>query len=78
MLYDTMFAYAGNFSVEGSKVIHHVDISWNETWTGTDQIRAFELSGNTLVINTSIPDPVSGAEDHYAVSWEKVVGPATI
>ena len=32
-LYDTMFAYAGTYSVETDKVIHHIDISWNETWT---------------------------------------------
>jgi hypothetical protein len=47
-LYDTMFSYAGTYSVETDKIIHHVDISWNESWTGTDQIRLFEASGNTL------------------------------
>lgn len=34
-LHNTMFAYAGTYSVEAGKVIHHVDISWNELWTGT-------------------------------------------
>jgi hypothetical protein len=71
-LYDTMFAYAGAYSVEGDKVTHHVDISWNETWTGTDQVRRFEVNGNVLTITTRIPDPVSGAETHYAVAWERV------
>jgi hypothetical protein len=71
-LYDTMFAYAGTYSVEGDKVIHHVDISWNESWTGTHQIRLFEVSGNTLTLTTRITDPVSGSEAHYAVVWEKV------
>src|SRR5271169_720470 len=28
-LYDTMFAYAGTYTVAVDKVIHHVDISWN-------------------------------------------------
>ena len=37
-LYDTMFAYAGTYSIETDKVVHHVDISWNETWTGTDKL----------------------------------------
>jgi len=71
-LYDTMFAYAGTYSVEAGKVIHHVDISWNESWTGTDQIRLFEVSGNTLTLTTLISDPASGAEAHYAVVWEKI------
>ena len=71
-LYDTMFAYAGTYSVEAGKIIHHVDISWNETWTGTDQIRLFEVSGNTLTLTTCITDPANGMEAHYAVVWEKV------
>jgi hypothetical protein len=73
-LYDTMFAYAGRFSVHGDRVIHHVDVSWNEAWTGTDQSRAFEVSNNILTLTTLIPDPVSGGENHYAVSWEKIAG----
>lgn len=72
-LYDTMFAYAGTYSVEAGKVIHHVDISWNEVWTDTDQTRLFEVNGNTLTLSTRFADPVSGTEVHYAVVWEKVV-----
>ena len=68
-LYDTMFAYAGSYSVEAGKVIHHIDISWNEAWTGTDQIRPFELTGNTLTLSTDAP------EGHYVVVWEKVTDP---
>jgi hypothetical protein len=75
-LYDTMFAYAGTYSVEAGKVIHHVDISWNESWTGTDQIRLFEMSGNTLSLTTRFTDSAGGTESLYAVVWEKVAGPA--
>jgi hypothetical protein len=71
-LYATMFAYAGTYSVEAGKVIHHVDVSWNEVWTGTDQTRLFEVSGNTLTLTTSLADPASGTEAHYAVVWEKI------
>ena len=71
-LYDTMFAYAGTYSVEAGKVIHHVDISWNEVWTGTDQTRFFAVDGNTLTLTTRIADPAGGTEAHYAVVWEKV------
>ena len=34
-LHETMFAYAGTYSLEAAKVTHHVDISWNEVWNGT-------------------------------------------
>ena len=74
-LYDTMFAYAGTYSVEADKVIHHVDISWNEAWTGTDQIRLFEVNGNFLTLTTRFTDPASDTETLYAVVWEKVPGP---
>jgi Lipocalin-like domain len=74
-LYDTMFAYAGTYSLEAGKVIHHVDISWNEVWTGSDQVRLFEVNGNTLTLTTRITDPASGTEAHYSVVWEKVAAP---
>jgi hypothetical protein len=74
-LHDTMFAYAGTYSVEAGRVIHHVDISWNEVWTGTDQIRLFEVNGNTLTLTTHFIDPASGTEARYALVWEKVAGP---
>src|SRR5258708_23699012 len=76
-LYDTMFAYAGTYSVETGRVIHHVDISWNEVWTGTDQIRFFEVNGNTLTLSTTVrsADPSGDTDAHYAVVWEKIDGP---
>jgi hypothetical protein len=72
LLHDTMFAYAGTYTVDAGKVIHHVDISWNEVWTGTDQIRLFEMNGNTLTLRTHATDPASETETLYAVVWEKV------
>jgi hypothetical protein len=71
-LYDAMFAYAGTYSVKGRVITHHVEISWNRTWNGTDQIRYFELNGTTLILTTDILNPVTGAPDHYAATWEKV------
>jgi hypothetical protein len=67
-----MFAYAGTYSVEAGKVIHHVDISWNEVWTGTVQVRLFEVNANTLTLTTRITDPSNDTEAHYALVWEKV------
>jgi Lipocalin-like domain len=74
-LYDTMFAYAGTFSVNEGKVTHHVDISWNEAWNGTDQVRFYEVHGNTLTITSRLTDPTSGAESQYDLVWERVATP---
>jgi hypothetical protein len=32
-LYGTMISYAGTYTMDAEKVIHHVDISWNQIWT---------------------------------------------
>ena len=72
VLYETMFAYAGTYSLEDGRVTHHVDISWNEAWNGTDQVRFYEVSGTTLTITSRFVDPASGQEALYVVTWEKV------
>jgi hypothetical protein len=74
-LHNSMFAYAGTYSVEAGRVTHHVDISWNEAWNGTDQVRFYEVNGNTLTITASVMDPTSGTEAQYVVAWEKVTSP---
>jgi len=71
-LHKTMFAYGGTYSVEARTVTHHVDISWNEVWNGTDQVRVFEVNGNTLTITSRLIDPATATEAQYVVMWEKV------
>lgn len=31
-LFDSMLAYAGSYTLEDGRVIHHVDASWNPAW----------------------------------------------
>jgi len=47
-LYSGFIAYAGTYSIEGDKVSHHIDASWNQSWTGTTQVRQFRIDGNSL------------------------------
>jgi hypothetical protein len=68
----TMFAYAGAFTVEADRVIHHVDVSWNQSWNGTDQIRFFAFSGNRLTLTSRGIDPLNGAETTYVVVFERI------
>jgi hypothetical protein len=72
-LFRTMVAYSGRYSVEGSKITHHVDVSWNEAWTGTRQIRQVRLENDILYI-TSDPQP-SGVDGKVAITelkWKKL------
>jgi hypothetical protein len=44
-LFRSMAAYAGTYTVRGNQVIHPPDASWNETWTGTHQVRNYKFDG---------------------------------
>jgi hypothetical protein len=72
-LFGSMYAYAGTFTVEGDTVTHHVDISWNENWTGTNQVRNVRLDGDQLYISTN---PQSNGIDGKMIVaelvWERV------
>ena len=72
-LFDSFAAYAGTFTVDGGEVTHHVDISWNPEWTGTDQIRYFRIEGDRLHI-TSDAQPI-GRDGRIMVpelTWQRV------
>ena len=72
-LFKTMTAYGGTYKVNGNSVTHELDISWNEAWTGTKQLRYFERKGEQLIYTTP-PYPFSG-DGRMTVNtlvWEKV------
>jgi hypothetical protein len=72
-LFDSMFAYSGTYEVQSDRVIHAIDTSWNQAWTGTRQIRFLELNGNRLTYRSPpAKDPMDGAECVYRVEFEKV------
>jgi hypothetical protein len=72
-LQESMFAYAGTYTADGEKVVHHVDISWNESWTGTDLVRFYKLDGNTLTIRTArAENAFDGEEGEFVLVWNKM------
>ena len=72
-LFDSMFAYSGTYTVEEDRVVHHIDASWNEAWTGTHQIRLCELAGERLTYRSPpTRDPMDGRDCVYRVQFEKL------
>jgi hypothetical protein len=72
-LLGTMVAYAGTFSLGDQVVVHHIDSSWNQSWTGTDQIRHFVLDGDTLTITTApYKSYLDGSMGRSILVWKKV------
>jgi hypothetical protein len=72
-LYDTMFAYAGSYVADDEKVVHRIDMSWNQQWTGTEQTRFYKLDGDRLTyISAPAKNPLDGRECVHTVIFERV------
>ena len=72
-LLGTMVAYAGTYTLDEEKVVHHIDISWNQAWTGTDQVRYYNLEGDILTITTApYRSYLDGKEGRSILVWRKV------
>jgi hypothetical protein len=72
-LYNAFVSYAGTYRIDGDKVAHQVDASWNQSWTGTTQMRKFKIDGNHLII-TTLPtkNALTGKESSSVLTWIKV------
>ena len=68
-----MIAYSGAYSLEGNKITHKIEVSWNQAWTGTNQQRFVEVKDDQLIIKTPpIISPISGKESVSTLVWERV------
>jgi len=72
-LFSSMIAYAGTYNFDGKTIEHQIDVSWNEVWSGTKQIRDVKKEGDRLIYTTRpAPSPVDGSMGFGTVIWEKV------
>jgi len=72
-LFRSMLAYGGTYKFDGTRIEHHIDISWNELWTGTTVIRNVQKEGDKLIYTTQ-PAPFSsdGKMSIATLVWEKI------
>ena len=71
-LFDSMFAYVGRYEVEANRVVHTLDGSWNELWTGTHQTRLLSFEDGHLIYRTpETVDPMDGKLCTYKVTFER-------
>jgi hypothetical protein len=74
-LLGTMVGYAGTYTLDANKVVHHIEVSWNQAWTGTDQVRFYELNGDVLTITTApYRSYHDGREGRSILVWRKSPG----
>ena len=69
----TMIGYSGRYRVEGSTITTKVDVAWNESWVGGEQVRHIRFEGDRLFIE-SPPMPHPNVNDKIVkivVIWER-------
>jgi len=72
-LFRGLTAYAGRYSIAGDKVTHHVEVSWNQIWAGTDQVRRFKVEGDELTIVAGPGlNPRDGKMAISTLLWDRV------
>ncbi len=69
--FDTYFSYCGEYEVKGDKVVHHLELSLFPNWTGGNQERFFQFSGDQLILRTP-PLELGGEERTLRVVWQRV------
>lgn len=67
----TFFAYAGRYSVNGDKVVHHVEISSVQNWVNTDMVRLVKFDGDRITLRTP-PLSVGGTTQTTDLVWERL------
>ncbi len=76
MLHKTMLSYGGTYSLSPGTVVHHVDIAWDGRRLGTDQVRFYTISGDTLILKTEPNRGLVDGREGVGFLTFKRVGPS--
>ena len=72
-LHKTMLAYGGTYKLFPGKVVHHIDVQWDGRRLGSEQVRFFTLTGDSLLLKTELnKSPVDGREGVGILSFIRV------
>jgi hypothetical protein len=72
-LYKTMIAWAGTYTFDGKALKIRMDVSWNESWNGTEQKRLVKFEGKRMIMSTEpAPGALDGKLRTSVFVWEKV------
>lgn len=72
-LYRGLIAYAGTYSIDGNKISHQIEASWNQAWSGTTQVHQFRIDGKSLFIRTGPSNsPITGRQSSTVLIWTKI------
>lgn len=64
--------YAGSYTEERGRVIHHVEVSLMPNWVGLDQVRNITWIGEELELSTDPETSRSGEEVVNRLRWRRL------
>jgi hypothetical protein len=68
---ESFVAYAGSYTFDGHRVIHHVELSLFPNWVGTGQQRFVELFEDTLILSAN-PMLLAGKQQVPRLIWKRL------
>lgn len=68
--FSNCIAYAGRFTIQGDRIVHHVEVASIPNWVNTDQIRHVKLRGDRLTLAT--PSVLGGEQRLVEIEWERL------
>ena len=73
-LFNNMMCYAGKYRLEGnSEFTTTITAAWHPSWIGTEQVRFFDVKGDTMAITTAVQTHPNfpGRKGRGIVMWHR-------
>jgi hypothetical protein len=69
--YKTFFAYAGRYTLNHDKVIHHVEVCSFQNYVNKDLVRSLKFQGDQIVLATP-PSLIDGTIQTVEIIWQRL------
>jgi len=70
--FKTFLAYAGQYSLSGDKLSHHIEVSSIQNYVGRDLVRTVKFDGDRITLITP-PTPVNGKIQTMELVWQRLL-----
>jgi len=71
--FKTFLAYAGQYTLSGDKLTHHIEVSSIQNYVGRDLVRTVKFDGDRIILTTP-PTPVNGKIQTLELVWQRLPG----
>lgn len=72
-LFKTLAFGSGTYRVDGNKVVARYDLSWIQSWTGTERTFEVQIAGKTMTIPSApFKNTADGKESITISTWDRV------